>query len=424
MVTTGWRDRLSGGILCALVAFLANHCCNGVVTAEASNHPTSPTAILALDEQLTDDERAFRDRVRAVVDSAIRPKIADWFARGEFPREIVPALAEVGMLGTSLSGYGCPGLSAVQYGLGAMEVEAGDSGIRTFVSVQGSLAMTAIHKWGSEEQKSTLLPGIARGEIIRCFVLTEPDAGSDPSAMTTSARSVDGGWVLDGVKRWIGLASIADVAIVWARTPEGVRGFVVPTSAEGFRAIPIEPKLSMRASVQCDVVLDGVNVGADAILPGSTGLRSALACLTEARYGIAWGVMGAARDSLQQALAYALAREQFGRPLAAFQLTQQKLVDMTLEVEKGSLLALHLGRLKDKGKLTSNQVSLAKLSNARAAIDVCRQARTIFGANGITLEHSPFRHAVNLESVRTYEGTDEVHTLILGEAITGISAFR
>ena len=406
------------------MAFLANHCCNGVVTAEASNHPTSATAILALDEQLTDDERAFRDRVRGVVDSLIRPGIAGWFAGAEFPREIVPALAEVGMLGTSLSGYGCPGLSAVQYGLGAMEVEAGDSGIRTFVSVQGSLAMTAIHKWGSEEQKSTLLPGMARGEIIGCFALTEPEAGSDPSAMTTSARLVDGGWVIDGVKRWIGLASIADIAIVWARTPEGVRGFVVPTSAEGFVATPIEPKLSMRASIQCDVVLDSVKVAADAILPGSTGLRSALACLTEARYGIAWGVMGAARDSLQQALAYALTREQFGRPLAAFQLTQQKLVDMTLEVEKGSLLALHLGRLKDKGRLTSNQVSLAKLSNVRAAIDVCRQARTIFGGNGVTLDYSPFRHAVNLESVRTYEGTDEVHTLILGEAITGISAFR
>ena len=383
-----------------------------------------PTAILSLDDELTPSELEFRARVRSLVDAHIRPGIAGWYARGEFPREIVPLLGEAELLGTSLSGYGCPGRTAVEYGLAAMELEAGDSGIRTFVSVQGSLAMTAIHRWGSEAQKNAYLPGMARGEVIGCFALTEPDAGSDPSGMTTEALPVDGGWVLSGSKRWIGLASIADIAIVWAKTPDGIRGFVVPTTADGFRATPIESKLSMRASIQCDIVLDGVRLDADAILPGSTGLRSALACLNEARYGIAWGAIGAARDSLQQALAYAQVREQFGRPLAGFQITQQKFVDMMVQVELGSLLALHLGRRKDRGTLTPHQVSLAKLNNVRAAISICREARTIFGGNGITLDHSPFRHAANLESVRTYEGTDEVHTLILGEAITGIAAFR
>ena len=380
--------------------------------------------VLAIDAELTDDERAFRDAARALVDERIRPNIGRWFADAHFPDDLIPALGEAGLLGTSLTGYGCPGRSAVEYGLGAMELEAGDSGIRTFVSVQGSLAMTAIHKFGSEEQKERLLPGMSRGEVIGCFALTEPTAGSDPSSMLTVAEPDGDGWILRGAKRWIGLASIAHVAVVWARTADGVRGFLVPTDSPGFTATPIEDKLSMRASIQCDILLHDVRLPGDAILPGSGGLRSAFACLNEARYGIVWGVMGAARDSLAAATAYALEREQFGQPIAGFQLTQSKLVDMLVEVQKGTLLALHLGRLKDRGELTPQQISLGKLSNVREAIAICREARTVFGGNGITTEHSPFRHASNLESVRTYEGTDEVHTLVLGEALTGIAAFR
>ncbi len=380
--------------------------------------------VLDLESELSEGERAFRDRTRALVDERIRPNIGRWFADAHFPVDLIPALGEAELLGTSLSGYGCPGRSAVEYGLGAMELEAGDSGIRTFVSVQGSLAMTAIHRFGGEEQKERLLPGMARGELIGCFALTEPTAGSDPSSMLTTAEPDGDGWILRGAKRWIGLASIAHVAVVWARTPDGVRGFLVPTDSPGFTATPIEDKLSMRASIQCDILLEDVRLSADALLPGSAGLRSAFACLNEARYGIAWGAMGAARDSLAAATAYALEREQFGRPIAGFQLTQAKLVEMLVEVQKGTLLALHLGRLKDRGQLTPQQISLGKLSNVREAIAICREARTVFGGNGITTEHSPFRHASNLESVRTYEGTDEVHVLVLGEALTGIAAFR
>jgi glutaryl-CoA dehydrogenase len=382
------------------------------------------TEILDLDGQLSPLERAFRDDVRSLVDEQIRPHIGRWFADATFPRELIPALGKAQLLGTHLSGYGCPGRSAVEYGLGVMELEAGDSGIRTFVSVQGSLAMSAIHKWGSEEQKQRLLPRMATGELVGCFALTEPSAGSDPSSMLTTATPVADGWVINGSKRWIGMASIADVAVIWARTPDGIRGFLVDTATPGFSTVPIESKLSMRASIQCDITLSEVRVPADAILAGSTGLRSALACLDEARYGIIWGVMGAARDSLEAALRYSLDRSQFGRPIAAYQLTQEKLVNMAIDVQRGSLLALHLGRLKDQHTLTAVQLSFGKLSNVRDAIAVCRLARTVFGGNGITVDYSPLRHANNLESVRTYEGTDEVHTLVLGQYLTGIGAFR
>jgi glutaryl-CoA dehydrogenase len=381
---------------------------------------------LDLDSLLSADELALRERVRGFVDERIRPNIAAWYEAGHFPRELAPEMGALGLLGMHLCGYGCAGRSAVEYGLAALELEAGDSGLRTFVSVQGSLAMTAIAKFGSEQHKQRWLPGMAAGELIGCFGLTEPTAGSDPAAMRTTARRRGAGWVLDGAKRWIGLASIADVAIIWARTDDGagtIRGFVVPTATEGFTAAAIEPKLGMRASVQCDVTLDGVRLPADAVLPAATGLKAPFACLNEARYGIMWGAMGAARDAYQAALAYALDRRQFGAPIAAFQLTQHKLVDMVLEIQKGVLVALHTGRLKDAGRLRPEQISFGKLNNVRTAIAICRQARTILGGNGITLDHSPLRHANNLESVRTYEGTDEIHTLIIGRAITGIPAF-
>ncbi|MFJ4029759.1 acyl-CoA dehydrogenase family protein [Paenarthrobacter sp. NPDC089989] len=384
----------------------------------------STSDVLDLDSFLSDDELLVREKVRDYTVQRIKPNIAHWYEAAEFPREIVPELGELGVLGMHLEGYGCPGRTAVEYGLAAMELEAGDSGIRTFVSVQGSLAMTAIHKWGSEEQKEQWLPRMAAGELIGCFALTEPSAGSDPSSMATSARQTADGWVLDGAKRWIGLASIADVMVVWARTEDGIRGFLVPSGTPGVTASPIGPKLSMRASIQCDVKFDGVRLGPDAILPGASGLRGPFSCLNEARYGIAWGAMGAARDSYEAALEYAGTRLQFGRPLAGYQLTQEKLVNMLLEIQKGTLLALHLGRLKDAGRLEPQQISLGKLNNVREALAIAREARTILGGNGVTLDYSPLRHANNLESVRTYEGTDEVHTLILGQHITGIGAFR
>lgn len=389
---------------------------------------TSASDILALDSLLSAEELALRERIRDFTDQRIRPDIAHWYEDGAFPLELAPELGELGVLGMHLDGYGCPGRSAVEYGLAAMELEAGDSGIRTFVSVQGSLAMTAIHRWGSEVQKQEWLPRMAAGEVIGCFALTEPTAGSDPSSMATTARR-DGtgegaGWVLDGAKRWIGLASVAGVMVVWARTEDGVRGFLVPAGTPGVMATPIRQKLSMRASIQCDVVFDGVRLGPGTLLPGAFGLRGPFTCLNEARYGIAWGAMGAARDSYEAALAYSLERQQFGRPLAGYQLTQEKLVNMLVEIQKGTLLALHLGRLKDAGTLRPEQISLGKLNNVREAIKVAREARTVLGGNGITLDYSPLRHAANLESVRTYEGTDEVHTLVLGQHITGLPAFR
>ncbi|UGS27783.1 acyl-CoA dehydrogenase family protein [Microbacterium resistens] len=385
---------------------------------------TAVPDLLDFDELLTDDERAVRDRVRAFVDARIRPHIADWYDRAVFPTDLVPELADLGVLGMHLTGYGCAGRSAVEYGLAAMELEAGDSGLRTFVSVQGSLAMSAIHKHGSEEQKQRWLPRMARGEVIGCFGLTEPNSGSDPSSMTTFARREGDGWVLNGAKRWIGLASIAHVAVIWAQTDDGVRGFLVPTDTEGFVATPIAPKLSMRASIQCDIALTDVRLPADAQLPEARGLRAPFACLNEARYGIGWGVVGAARDSYATALAYSRSRMQFNQPIGAFQLTQQKLVDMALEIEKAQLVALRLGRLKDAGRLAPHQISVAKLGNTRAAIAIAREARTILGGNGVSGDYSPLRHASNLESVRTYEGTDEIHTLVLGAHITGFPAFR
>ncbi len=386
-----------------------------------------PHDFLELDALLGEEERAVRDRVRSFVRERIRPNISEWYERAYFPEELIPEMGGLGLLGMHLSGYGCAGRSAVEYGLACMELEAGDSGIRTFVSVQGSLAMSAIHKFGSEEQKREWLPRMAKGEAVGCFGLTEPAAGSDPGSMRTFARREGSGWVIEGSKRWIGMASIADVAVIWARTDEEgnpVRGFLVPTDTPGFSARNIEPKLSMRASIQCDIELREVRLPEEAMLPGAKDLKGPFSCLNEARYGIIWGSMGAARDCYECALKYALGREQFGRPVASFQLIQKKLADMVVEIQKGLLLALHIGRMKDAGTLKHQQISLGKLSNVREAIKIAREARTILGGNGVTLDYPPLRHANNLESVRTYEGTDEVHTLILGSALTGIEAFR
>ncbi len=353
----------------------------------------------------------------------MRPHIADWYERGEFTPEVVPALAEAGLFGMHLDGYGCAGRTAVEYGLACAELEAGDSGIRTLVSVQGSLAMTAIHHHGSEEQKQEWLPRMAAGDALGCFALTEPTAGSDPASMRTTAVRDGDDWVITGSKRWIGLASVADVAVVWAKTDDGVQGFLVPTASTGFTATPIPHKLSLRASVQCDIELDGVRIPDANRLPGAVGLKAALECLNEARYGIAWGVMGAAHDSFRAVLEYTIGREQFGRPLAGFQLTQAKLADMAVAIGQGYLLALHLGRMKDAGTLQPHQISLGKLANVRSALAVARDARALLGGNGITLEHSPMRHAANLESVRTYEGTDDIHALVIGSKLTGLDAF-
>lgn len=391
------------------------------------------TDLLRIESLLTEEEKATRDRVAALVDEHIRPHVAQWYEDAVLPESIFPVLAEAGLFGMHLNGYGCAGRSAVEYGLAMQELEAGDSGIRTVVSVQGSLAMSAIYKHGSEEQKQEWLPKMASGDVIGCFGLTEPTAGSDPAGMATVARYRSGEWVLDGAKRWIGLASVAKVAIIWAKVAEedaaaagvepGVRGFIVPTSIPGFAATPITNKLSMRASIQCDIALDGVALPGDALLPKHSGLKGPFMCLNEARFGISFGALGAARDSLEVALKYAKERTQFDRSLASFQLTQKKLVDMTVELNKGQLLALQLGRAKDAGTLEPYQISVGKLANCRTAIDICRGARTILGGNGITTDYSPLRHAANLESVRTYEGTDEIHTLILGRVLTGEQAF-
>src|SRR5918997_981093 len=383
--------------------------------------------LLGLDNLFSDQELATREEIRSFVEERIKPNLRDWWEEAIFPRELVPEMAARGLLGMHLEGYGCAGKSAVEYGLACMELEAGDSGLRTFVSVQGSLAMSAIHKFGSEEQKEEWLPRMARGEAIGCFGLTEPTAGSDPAGMKTFARREGSDWVLNGEKRWIGLATIADVAVVWARTDEEknpVRGFLVPTDAPGFDAQDITPKLSMRASIQCDLTFDDVKLPEGAMLPEAKGLGGPFACLNEARYGIIWGAMGAAKDCYGSALEYAGNREQFGKPIGSFQLVQKKFADMLIEIEKGTLLALHIGRMKDAGTLRPEQISLGKLNNVREAIEIAREARTVFGGNGVTLPPPPMRHMANLESVRTYEGTDEVHTLILGNAITGIQSFR
>ena len=391
--------------------------------------PLDPAGI---DLVLTDEERAVRSSVHRLCASRIDPFVADWFEAGEIPdiRGLAKELGALGLLGMHLEGYGCAGMTATEYGLACLELEATDSGIRSLVSVQGSLAMYAIWKWGSEDQKQTWLPRMAAGEAIGCFGLTEPDVGSDPGNMKGRARrdpSTGSGqaadWILDARKMWITNGSVADVAVVWARTDEGIRGFVVPTDAPGFSAPLIKHKMSLRASVTSELVLDGVRLPADAVLPEVTGLKGPLSCLNEARYGIVWGAMGAARSSFQSALEYANNRQQFGRPISGFQLTQQKLADMAVELAKGTLLALHLGRAKDRGQLLPEQVSLGKLNNVREALEICRAARTILGANGISLEYPVIRHMNNLESVLTYEGTVEMHTLILGQALTGQSAF-
>ncbi|GHG30824.1 acyl-CoA dehydrogenase family protein [Streptomyces hydrogenans] len=386
---------------------------------------THPLALLAVDGLLSDEERAIRDTVRAAADRELRPHVAGWFEKGEIPaRELARTLGELGVLGMHLEGYGCAGTSAVAYGLACMELEAVDSGLRSLVSVQGSLAMYAIWKYGSEEQKQRWLPGMAAGEYIGCFGLTEPDAGSDPGAMRTNAKRDGSDWILNGTKMWITNGSVADVAVVWARTEEGVRGFLVPAGTPGFSAPEITMKLSLRASVTAELVLEDVRLPADAMLPEARGLSGPLGCLNEARFGIVFGALGAARDCLETAISYAKDRTVFARPLASYQLTQQKLADMSVELGKGMLLALHLGRLKDAGELTPEQISVGKLNNVREAIAIARECRTILGANGITLEYPVLRHANNLESVLTYEGTSEVHSLVIGKALTGEQAFR
>ena len=389
-----------------------------------TEHVLDPADLINFDSLLRSEELALRDTVRGFVKEHIKPNIAQWYNDAVFPLDIVPEMAKLGLLGMHLNGYGCGGRSAVEYGIAGAELEAGDSGLRTFVSVQGSLAMSAIHKHGSEEQKQEWLPKMAAGEAIGCFGLTEPTAGSDPSSMKTFARRDGGDWVINGSKRWIGLANVAQVAVIWAQTDDGIRGFVVPTDTPGFTATPIEQKLSMRASIQCEIDLVDVRLPSTAVLPNVKGLKGPFSCLNEARYGILWGSMGAARDAFEDALAYSQQRLQFDKPLAGYQMTQQKLVDMALEINKGFLLALHIGRLKDAGKLDLHMISVGKLNNCREAIKICREARTILGGNGITMDYSPLRHANNLESVRTYEGTDEVHTLILGNKLTGVPAFR
>jgi glutaryl-CoA dehydrogenase len=384
---------------------------------------TTDLDFLDLDRLLSEEERLIRDTTRGLVTDKVLPEIAGWFERGHFPRELAKELGGLGLLGMHLEGYGCAGTNAVSYGLAALELEAGDSGFRSFASVQGSLAMFPIWKYGSEEQKQRWLPRMAAGEVIGCFGLTEPDFGSNPAGMRTSARRDGGDWVLNGTKMWITNGGIADLAVVWARAEEGVLGFLVPADTPGFSTRDIDRKLSLRASVTSELVLDDCRLPGDAVLPGVRGMRGPLSCLNEARYGIVWGAMGAARACFASALDYATSRVQFDRPIGGFQLTQQKLADMLVELSKGTLLALHLGRLKDDGRLTPEQVSLGKLNNVREALKIARSARTILGANGVTLEYPVIRHANNLESVLTYEGTSEVHTLILGQALTGLDAF-
>ena len=379
-----------------------------------------------IDDQLTADEIDIRASVRALCTRVAEPYVANWFETGviEDPRALMRSFGEMGLLGMHLEGYGCAGLSAVDYGLACLELEACDSGIRSMVSVQGSLAMFAIWRWGSEEHKQQWLPEMATGEAIGCFGLTEPDHGSDPAGMRTRARRDGTDWVLDGRKMWITNGTISDVAVVWAQTDEGIRGFVVPTNSPGSSAPEIKHKMSLRASVTSELVLDGVRLPASAAFPDVRGLKGPLSCLNEARYGIVWGSMGAARSSLYAALSYANERTQFGKPISGFQLTQAKLADMTLELAKGQLLSLHLGRRKDAGRLRPEQVSLGKLNNVREALEICRTSRTIMGANGISGEYPVMRHANNLESVLTYEGTVEMHTLVVGQALTGHAAFR
>ena len=380
--------------------------------------------LVGVDDLLSPDEIAWRDAVRAFVDREIRPHVGRWFEDAHFPREIAPAMGALGVLGMHVQGR-----SAVEYGLAAMELEAGDSGLRTFASVQGSLAMFALPRWGSEEHKQQWLPRMATGEALGCFGLTEADAGSDPGSMRTRARRDGDDWVLDGSKMWITNGTLADVAVVWAQTDpdagsKGIRGFVVPTDTPGFTANEVKHKLSLRASLTAELVLEGVRLPADAVFPEVSGLKGPLSCLNEARYGILWGAVGAARACFEAALAYSVDREQFGQPIAGFQLTQRKLADMVVAVNQAGLTASRIGRLKDAEALHPAQVSFGKMANVRAALDVARTARTVLGGNGITLEYPVFRHMTNLETVLTYEGTEEMHALSIGQALTGIAAFR
>jgi glutaryl-CoA dehydrogenase len=384
----------------------------------------NPRDFLEIDRLLADEDRMIRDTVRKYVHDRVLPGIEDWFESGQFPKEVAPELGRLGLLGMHLEGYGCLGASATSYGIACLELEAGDSGFRSFVSVQGSLAMFPIWSYGSEEQKQEWLPRMAAGEAIGCFGLTEPDAGSDPASMRTSARRSGSDWILSGNKLWITNGGIADLAVVWARAEEGVRGFIVPRGTRGYTTRDIHKKLSLRASVTSELILEEVRLPESAVLPGVTGMKGPLSCLNEARYGILWGSVGAARACYECALEYSKTRQQFGKPIASFQLTQEKLVNMLLELNKAALLAYHLGRMKDEGRLTPQHVSFGKLNNVREALEICRSARTILAANGITLEYPVIRHINNLESVLTYEGTSEVHTLVLGEAITGIPAYR
>jgi glutaryl-CoA dehydrogenase len=394
------------------------------MAATATPEKVRPKDFLGLDHLLSAEERDIRDTVRAFVADRVLPHVGEWFEEARLPLELARELGKVGVLGMHLKGYGCAGASATAYGLVCMELEAGDSGVRSLVSVQGSLAMYAISRWGSEEQKHEWLPRMAAGEAIGCFGLTEPDAGSDPGSMRTRARRDGDDWVLHGQKMWITNGSAADVAVVWGHTDEGVRGFVVPRGTKGFTTQDIHRKLSLRASVTSELLLDDVRLPADAILPEANGLRGPLSCLNEARYGIIWGAAGAARACFEAALDYSLERRQFDRPIGSFQIQQQKLAMMALEVNRAALLALHLGRMKDEGRLRPEHVSMGKLGNVNAALEVARTARQVLGANGVTLEYPVIRHMNNLESVVTYEGTADVHALVIGGALTGIQAFR
>ncbi len=388
-------------------------------------HPVDdPRDFLGLDALLDDEERAIRDTVRTFVRDKVLPDIGEWFEAGTFPREMAKEMGALGLLGMHLEGYGCAGTNAVSYGLACLELEAGDSGFRSFVSVQGSLAMFPIHAYGSDEQKQEWLPRMAAGEAVGCFGLTEPDSGSDPSSMRTNARRDGGDWILNGTKMWITNGGIADVAVVWARTDDGIRGFVVPTDTPGFTTNDVHRKMSLRASVTSELVMEDVRLPADAVLPGVASMRGPLSCLNEARFGILFGAVGAGRACYEAALDYATERTQFGQPIAGFQLTQRKLVELMVAVNRTALVALHLGRRKDAHELTPAQVSFGKFDNVRTALEVAREARSILGANGITLEYPVIRHMNNLESVFTYEGTNEIHTLVLGQAITGLPAFR
>ena len=389
------------------------------------NPPQTTDALFGIDGLLDDEQRAIRDTVHRFCADRVRPHLPDWFERATIPaRELSVELGRLGLLGMHLHGYGCAGTTATSYGLACMELEAADSGLRSLVSVQGSLAMYAIYRYGSEEQRQEWLPRMAAGEALGCFGLTEADFGSNPGGMRTNAKRDGDDWVLNGTKMWITNGSVADVAVVWARTDDGIRGFVVPTDTPGFSAPEITKKMSLRASVTSELVLEGVRLPGSAMLPEAAGLSGPLSCLSEARFGIVFGALGAARDCLETTIAYARERTVFDKPLAGYQLTQAKLADMSLELGKGLLLALHLGRLKDAGRLRTEQVSLGKLNSTREAIAIARECRTILGANGITLEYPVMRHANNLESVLTYEGTSEVHQLVIGQALTGDSAFR